>query len=1162
MRLRQLGLDSYGNFATETLDLDAEPGRINLVLAPNGAGKSVLRQAISELLFGIHPQTPMGFEYGYGPMRLRAEAVFADGEAIGFVRRKGTANTLTSHGGGPPHPTLPDRLPRATDRERLKRLFVLDSAQLRAGGKALLQTDGDLADALLSSAGEVGSARQLAADFAAQRDREAPRRKAASATFYRAADEWTAANARLADTIVRPPTVAAHERERAEAIQARDAAIAQDNAARDSLARLSRIRATRFHLEQLDAASDWLATHPEAPILPRGAGPALETAKQAVETATREAAAAQDALATLQAALENAALDTEILAQAPAIERLTGARTQSEHSRDDIPKREAELSSAESAIARLLRELSSDATPAGAAAELRPAAEIAAARELVAAASEITAARAAAAAAKDRALEAVAAAEDELAALPQATASEAVRAAHDEAMADGDPANLARKAQDAVAQTATQATGALARIPGWTGDAAALAALPVPATATLGRLDHVRLESQAAAAAAAARRAEAERGLDVTRARLADLTAARPLPDAATLAAARAHRDRGLALVFARLSGNPDPAEAEWSPGTPLPLAFARAVTAADEIADNRLHEIERLATAAELQAAIGRAQAGLTDAATRAGAAAAAANDAQAAWAAAITPLGLEGAATLAELRAFLDAREAALAAVAVMRAAEAALADLTRRQAAASAHLASVLQTPPDTLTRLVAFAKLRLTQADQAAAQRQTIARTLATARRALTKAAPELEAADARLAAWSKQWDAVLTRLRLPLDAAPAVAAAVLDRIVQLPALVNAAETARGRLTEMRAQLREFTATCAAAARCLGEPGDDPLDLARRLAARLERARKDSGARDALARQIDQARTRHRDAMDAQAEAARRLSDSVQATGADTLEEARHRIALAAEREAHEAARATARLELRKDGEGLDEESLRDEAEATPPDLFADAMRNAEAAASVARAAVQEAVARIERAEGALRTLAAGQDASRAGADRQAAAARLARVLEDSLVQHLAATMLEHALEEVEAMSVHNERLARLGATFAALTGGAYDRLSPAEEDADSKEHGRLIAHETGGADKHIGRLSEGTRDQLYLALRLVAIEDHIRTAPRLPFVADDILQTFDDTRARAALEALVGLSQHVQVIVLTHHPHLLGLADGLPVHRVRLPATLP
>jgi uncharacterized protein YhaN len=50
---------------------------------------------------------------------------------------------------------------------------------------------------------------------------------------------------------------------------------------------------------------------------------------------------------------------------------------------------------------------------------------------------------------------------------------------------------------------------------------------------------------------------------------------------------------------------------------------------------------------------------------------------------------------------------------------------------------------------------------------------------------------------------------------------------------------------------------------------------------------------------------------------------------------------------------------------------------------------------------------------------------------------------------------------------------------------------------------------------------------------------------------LPFIGDDILQTFDDDRALAALRVLADLSQHTQVIVLTHHRHVLELATQLP-----------
>lgn len=268
MRLRRLGLENYGNFAAAELSLDPGCGVINIVEAPNGRGKSVLRQAISELLFGIHAQTPMGFQYDYGRMRLKAEAVLHGGDAVGFMRRKGRSNTLTGLDGQPVPDGLAERLPREAEKKRLERLFVLDSAQLRAGGKALLQTDGDLADALLSGAGELGSARQLAADLARRRDEAAPRRRSGSSVFYKACDEWAAAGARLAETVVRPPTVAEHGRARAEAVAALEAAHRQAAETAAVLDRLNRVLRTRRPLEELDAAAAWLAEHPDAPALP------------------------------------------------------------------------------------------------------------------------------------------------------------------------------------------------------------------------------------------------------------------------------------------------------------------------------------------------------------------------------------------------------------------------------------------------------------------------------------------------------------------------------------------------------------------------------------------------------------------------------------------------------------------------------------------------------------------------------------------------------------------------------------------------------------------------------------------------------------------------------------------------------------------------------
>ena len=41
------------------------------------------------------------------------------------------------------------------------------------------------------------------------------------------------------------------------------------------------------------------------------------------------------------------------------------------------------------------------------------------------------------------------------------------------------------------------------------------------------------------------------------------------------------------------------------------------------------------------------------------------------------------------------------------------------------------------------------------------------------------------------------------------------------------------------------------------------------------------------------------------------------------------------------------------------------------------------------------------------------------------------------------------------------------------------------------------------------------MSNGTRDQLYLALRLASLEKYMESSEPMPFIVDDILVDFDD-----------------------------------------------
>jgi uncharacterized protein YhaN len=72
------------------------------------------------------------------------------------------------------------------------------------------------------------------------------------------------------------------------------------------------------------------------------------------------------------------------------------------------------------------------------------------------------------------------------------------------------------------------------------------------------------------------------------------------------------------------------------------------------------------------------------------------------------------------------------------------------------------------------------------------------------------------------------------------------------------------------------------------------------------------------------------------------------------------------------------------------------------------------------------------------------------------------------------------------------------------------------------------------------------MSSGTADQLYLALRIASVEDYLRRARPLPFVADDLVN-FDDERAAAGFKVLGQLAQTTQVLFFTHHRHLIYVA---------------
>lgn len=232
--------------------------------------------------------------------------------------------------------------------------------------------------------------------------------------------------------------------------------------------------------------------------------------------------------------------------------------------------------------------------------------------------------------------------------------------------------------------------------------------------------------------------------------------------------------------------------------------------------------------------------------------------------------------------------------------------------------------------------------------------------------------------------------------------------------------------------------------------------------------------------------------------------------------------------------------------------------------------------------------QEAEARLtELGEAELEARAAALDAELAELDarrdaclseRQALTADLARLTSRDDVtrlseerERLRAELVEHAEEyaahqlALALLDRETERFARENQPrLLRSTGALLDTITDGRHRAVQRSLGgnELVVVGADGVERTPDKLSTGTREQVFLAIRLAYAVDWCERAEPLPLVMDDVLVNFDQDRQLATLRALASVAGHTQVLFLTCHRHLAELASALPevaVHRLPGPA---
>ncbi|MCL2305031.1 MAG: AAA family ATPase [Planctomycetaceae bacterium] len=112
------------------------------------------------------------------------------------------------------------------------------------------------------------------------------------------------------------------------------------------------------------------------------------------------------------------------------------------------------------------------------------------------------------------------------------------------------------------------------------------------------------------------------------------------------------------------------------------------------------------------------------------------------------------------------------------------------------------------------------------------------------------------------------------------------------------------------------------------------------------------------------------------------------------------------------------------------------------------------------------------------------------------------------------------------------------LAETSDYFRRLTAGKYQRVwTPLGEDT-------LKIDDSGANTMDVSWLSRGTREQLFISLRLALSGSFTRHGSDLPLILDDVLVNFDTSRAKTAAKVLMEIAESgKQIILFTCHEHI-------------------
>ncbi len=1145
MRFNRLSFLAFGPFTGLELDLTGgAPGGLHLIFGPNEAGKSSALRGVRDLLFGFPERTQDAHVHPNADLRIAATLGAADGSAVTVQRLKRRKDALRDANDAPIDERVLSGLLGGVDAALFERLFGLDHERLQRAGEALLRDQGDIGESLFDAGSGGRGIRGVLAQLEEQAD-AIFKARSTKASLNVLLEAYKDAKTATRDALVSPEKWQAQqdklhsERTRLSELSERRKQLREESNAH------SRLDAVLGPIAIRNALREKLNGLGSLPLLPEDASERRARAQRTLDEAAHERARLereqkkkQDRLAELVLPENLLGVDADAIAKLR--DRVGGYRT----AEVDLPKRREDAQRYEAEAERIAAVLYPGQPLEGLEARRPSPVDLSRVRKLPQRQAALLE-RVANAQKALRALEVQRSQQSTaLAELPAPRELGVLRRALASARARGDVERRVRETTASAAKLEAEAQARLSALGLWSGVLEALPGLPVPHEETVERFQREFAER-------VTRAVELEREHQSLAQRLAQcgqsikaVEGAGSVPSESGLEQARARRDDGWRRVLGawQRGASPTHVDAEFEVQLPLAQGFEQSLQAADEQADRLRREAERVSLLASLAAEHEQLSAQQSSLSLQFEELEIARTEGLRAWQMAWRGAGIEPA-TPPEMRAWLQ-RQRALSDLSLrLGEARRELSGARDERGELLAELARALERmldPSASLGSLLADCEEAVEVGSRAAERRRELQDTLKDLERQKTERELELAAERDALQAWQSEWRAATERLGFARELSPDEVATQLDSLSGLfDSLTKLAEQRRRatRIEEDRAKFREHVSEWTQTyAPDLAERAPDVAAeaLVHRFQAaehqRAERAQIQGdlselgGALSALEVRTDQAA--------AELETLRTIAGAADLASLAAIE-----------------GRVLEARDLRRQLDAVEGSLLQDQG--MPLESLVEAARGVDRTSLRVRLAeLEEETERIDEEHKNLslqvRDLEHGllRYADNDAADQaQSLSVQAAEIREQALRYarlKLSSFVLQRGVERYREQN-QGPVLKRASGLFQRLTLGSFRGLRVGVEER------QIVALREDAKELAVEAMSEGTRYQLYLALRIASLERYLERNPPLPLVLDDILIHFDDDRATAALGVLAELAERVQILFFTHHARDLSLA---------------